>query len=77
VTLEIQDVDWQAMQSWINSKPHIIKDFKVEKLGANGASVTINAAQKVIIDNKMMLTPNGKNFYRFYIDFKKCDNGCL
>ena len=77
VTLEIQDVDWQAMQSWINSKPHIIKDFKVEKLGANGASVTINAAQKIIIDNKMMLTPNGKNFYRFYIDFKKCADGCL
>ncbi len=76
VTLEIQDVDWQAMQNWINSKPHIIKDFKVEKLGANGVSLTINAAQKIIIDQKMMLTPNGKDFYRFYIDFKKCDTGC-
>ena len=76
VTLEIQDVDWQAMQNWINSKPHIIKDFKVAKLGANGVSLKISAAQKIIIDQKMMLTPNGKDFYRFYIDFKKCDTGC-
>ncbi len=76
VSIDIQDVAWGAMQSWVSKNPHLLKDFKVSPLGQNGATITINALHKIEVAEKMMLTPNGKNFYRFYIDFKQCANGC-
>ena len=76
VSIDIQDVAWDAMQNWVSKNPHLIKDFKVLPLGQNGATITINALHKIEVAEKMMLTPNGKDFYRFYIDFKQCANGC-
>lgn len=76
VSIDIQDVAWDAMQNWVSKNPHLLKDFKVSPLGQNGATITINALHKIEVAEKMMLTPNGKDFYRFYIDFKQCTNGC-
>jgi|GEM_PF-1595342 len=76
VSIDIQDVAWDAMQNWVSNNPHLLKDFKVSPLGQNGATITINALHKIEVAEKMMLTPNGKDFYRFYIDFKQCTNGC-
>jgi hypothetical protein len=76
VSIDIQDVAWDAMQNWVSKNPHLLKDFNVSPLGQNGATITINALHKIEVAEKMMLTPNGKNFYRFYIDFKQCANGC-
>lgn len=76
VTIEIQDVDWQAMREWVNKRPHIVKDYTVEPLGAHGVRITLNASKKIRIKEKRMLTPNGKDFFRFYIDFSRCEKGC-
>jgi hypothetical protein len=76
VTIDLPDTSWETMQQWQSANPHIIKDFSVAPLGQNGVSITLNAIQKIEVSEKAMLTPNSKDFYRFYVDFKKCINGC-
>ena len=76
VTIDLPDTFWETMQQWQSANPHIIKDFSVAPLGQNGVSITLNAIQKIEVSEKAMLTPNSKDFYRFYVDFRKCTNGC-